>query len=108
MQSLVKLIMNSLYGVQIRKDIDEFYKCKSEFWMQTVYVETVLDYWRLPNGNYIEKLKNDDGLDGDNDVKNTLPSPLGVLKLSNSRRIVMSFVREINGFYNNSIYSGDT
>ena len=36
MQSLVKLIMNSLCGVQIRKDIDEFYKYKSEYWMQTV------------------------------------------------------------------------
>ena len=84
MQSLVKLIMNSLYGVQIRKDVDDFYKCKSEFWMQTEYDETVLDYWRLPNGNYIVKLKNDDGLDGDNDVKHTLPSHLGVFKLSNS------------------------
>ena len=39
MQKLVKLIMNSLYGVQIRKDIDQFYKCKSEHWMQTEYDE---------------------------------------------------------------------
>ena len=30
MQELVKLIMNSLYGVQIRKDINESYSCKSE------------------------------------------------------------------------------
>ena len=29
MQGLVKLIMKSLYGVQIRKDIDQSYKCKS-------------------------------------------------------------------------------
>ena len=29
-QSLVKLVMNSLYGVQIRKDIDQSYKCKSQ------------------------------------------------------------------------------
>ena len=28
MQVLVKLIMNSLYGVQTRKDIDQSYKCK--------------------------------------------------------------------------------
>ena len=45
MQSLVKIIMNSLYGVQIRKDIDQFYKCKSEHWMRTEYDENVLDYW---------------------------------------------------------------
>ena len=30
MQLLVKLIMNSLYGEQIRKDIEESYQCKSE------------------------------------------------------------------------------
>ena len=30
MQGLVKLIMNSLYGVQIRKDINESYYCKSK------------------------------------------------------------------------------
>ena len=42
MQGLVKLLMNSLYGVQIRRDF-EFYKCKSDYWMQTVYDENVLD-----------------------------------------------------------------
>ena len=30
MQLLVKLIKNSLYGEQIRKDIEESYQCKSE------------------------------------------------------------------------------
>ena len=51
MQRLVKLIMNSLYGVQIRKDIDQSYKCKSQHWMETEYDENVLDFWQLPNGN---------------------------------------------------------
>ena len=69
MQSLVKFFMNSLYDVQIRKDIDEFYKGKSEHWMQTEYDNNVLGYWRLPNGKYIVKLKKDDSLDGNNDVK---------------------------------------
>ena len=31
MQLLVKLIMNSLYGEQIRKNIEESYQCKSEY-----------------------------------------------------------------------------
>ena len=57
MQGLVKLIMNSLYGVQRRKDIDQSYKCKSENWMDPEYDEIVLDYWKLPNGNYIVKFK---------------------------------------------------
>ena len=57
MQSLVKLIMNSLYGVQIRRDIDESYRCKYQHWMETLYDDNVLDYWNLPNGNYIVKWK---------------------------------------------------
>ena len=31
MHLLVKLFMNSLYGEQIRKNIEESYECKSEF-----------------------------------------------------------------------------
>ena len=108
MQGLVKLIMNSLYGVQIRKDIDQSYKCKSQHWMETDFDENVLDYWRLPNGNYIVKLKKDDGLEEVNDVKNTLPSHLGAFILSNIKRIMNNFIRGINGFYDNSIYYGDT
>ena len=50
MQGLVKLLMNSLYGVQIRKDINEFYKCKSEHWMQTEYDDNVLDQWKYQTG----------------------------------------------------------
>ena len=86
MQKLVKLIMNSLYGVQICKDIDQSYKCKPQHWMETEYDENVLDYWKLPNGNYIVKLKKDDGLEEDNDIKNTIPSRLGAFILSNNER----------------------
>ena len=32
--------------------------------------ENVLDYWRLPDGNFLVKLKKDDVLDDDNDVEN--------------------------------------
>ena len=76
MQILLKSIMNSFYGIQIRRDINESYKCKSQHWMKTEYHNSVLEYWRLPNGKYIVKLKKDDGLDGDKFVKNTLPSHL--------------------------------
>ena len=44
MQLLVKLITISLYGEQIRKDIEESYQCKSEASMMTEYDERVLDY----------------------------------------------------------------
>ena len=108
MQRLVKLTMNSLYGVEIRKDINESYYCKSETWMKTEFDENVLDYWKLPSGNYIVKMKKDDGLDDDCDIKNTLPAVLGAFILSISKGIMNNFIREINGFYNNSIYYGDT
>ena len=46
--------------------------------------DNVIIYSKLPNGNYIVKIKKDDGLEGDNDAKNTLPSHLGAFILSNS------------------------
>ena len=76
--------------------------------METEYNDNVLRFWRLPNGNNIVKLKKDDGLEGNNDVNKTLPSHLGAFILSNSKRIRKSLIREINGFYNNSFYYGDT
>ena len=108
MQSLVKLIMNSLCGVQIRSYVNESYYCKSETWMKTEFDENVLDYWNLPDGNYLVKMKKDDGLEDDCDIKNTLPAVLGAFILGNSRRIFNNFIREKNGFYNISIYYGDT
>ena len=75
--------------------------------MKTEFDENVLDYWKLPNENYIVKMKKDDGLDDDCDIKNTSSAVFGDFILSNSKRIMNSFIREINGFYNN-IYYGDT
>ena len=43
MQGLVEMILNSLYWMLIRKDLNERYKCKSEHWMQTEYDHNVLD-----------------------------------------------------------------
>ena len=108
MQGLVKIIMNSSYGVQIHRDINESYYFKSETWMKTEFDENVLAYWKIPKGNYIVKMKKDDGLDDDCDIKSTLPAVLGACILSNSKRVMINFIREINGFYNISIYYGDT
>ena len=56
MQLLVKLLINSLYGEQIRKDIEGKFACKSEMWMQTEYDERVKDYWKISGINYIVKM----------------------------------------------------
>ena len=108
MQGFIKLITNSLYGVQIRRDINESYYYKSETWTKTEFDENGLDYLRIPNRNYIAKMKKDDGLGDDCDIKNILPAFLGAFISSNSKRIMNNFIREINGFYYNSIYYGDT
>ena len=94
MQGLVKINMNSLYGVQIRRDFNESYYCKSETWMKTEFDENVLEYWELPGGNYIMKMKKDDGIHDDCDFKNTLPALSEAFLLSNSKRILNNFIRE--------------
>ena len=107
MQNLVELNMTNLYGVQILKDIKEFYKFISEHRMQTEYDDNVLDYLKLPNGNGVVKIKEDDALESDNDIKNTLPSHVGAFISRNTKRNKSYFIREINSFFNNSIYYGD-
>ena len=52
-------------------------------------------------------MEKDDGLDDDCDFKNTLPAHLGAFILSNSKRSLNNFIREMNGFYNNVIYYTD-
>ena len=63
MQLLVELIINSLYGEQIRKDIEESYQCKSEYWMEKECDERVLYYQEIYYGNFIVKLNDDEGLE---------------------------------------------
>ena len=76
--------------------------------MKTEYDENLLDSWKLTNGNCTVKIKTDDGLEIDNDVRNTIPSYLGSSILRNSKRIMIIFIRESKGSYNISIYYGDT
>ena len=108
MQLLVKLIMNALYGEFLRKDITESYQCKSEMWMQTEYDERVLDYQKIIYGNFIVKMKDDEGLEDEVKKANTLPLQLAVFILSNSKRIMINFIHAIDGFYSKDVYYTDT
>ena len=71
MQLVVKLLMNSLYGEQLRKDIEESFACKPEVWMMSEYDERVKDYWKKSHGNYFVKMIDDAGLEDEN--KNQIP-----------------------------------
>ena len=62
--------------------------------MKTEFDETVLEYWKIPNGIYIVNKKKDDGLDDDCDIKNTLPAVLRSFILANSRRNTNKFIRK--------------
>ena len=66
--------------------------------MKTEFDENVLDYWKIPNGNYIVKRKKDDGLDDECVIKYTIPAVLGAFILSNSKRIKNNFFRQKTGF----------
>ena len=101
MQLLVKLSLNILYGEQIRKDIEESFACKSEYWMLSEYDERVKDYWRISHGNYIVKMVVDKGLEDEVKKLITMPLHLGTFVLSNSERIMNIFLHAINGFYTN-------
>ena len=63
MQLLVKFLMNSLYGEQIRKDFEEKLACKSECWMMSEYDERVKDNWKISGFNCIVKMIDDAGLE---------------------------------------------
>ena len=108
MQILVKLVMNSLYGEFLRKDILESYQCKSEIWMMAQYDKTLLDYQKINHGSYIVKMKDDEGLEDEIKKANTLPLQLAVFILSNSKRIMNNFIHAFDGFYNNDVYYTDT
>jgi hypothetical protein len=108
MQTLVKLMLNSLYGKTIQKDINKEVHIWSEATLREKFDERVVDYSRLPCGKYIVELKEEDGVDVEEDKKGFTPSHLGVFILSYSKRIMNNFIRAIDGFYNPVIYYTDT
>ena len=80
--------LNSLYGIKMCKDINDFHRSKSEHWMQSEYDKNMIDYWKLPDGIYITEMKKHDGLNHDGcDIKNILPAPLGAFILIDNKEL---------------------
>ena len=63
LQNLAKKIGLSVYGGNIRKDINEEYKCVTENWMRENFDDRVKEWFPLKNGNLIVKLEDDEGVD---------------------------------------------
>ena len=110
LQNLAKKIGLSVYGGNIRKDINEEYKCVTENWMKENFDYRVKEWFPLKNGNLIVKLEDDEGVDDFAKAKsvNTMPSHFGSFILSHSKRLMNEVFRVIDGFYSNCIYYGDT
>ena len=69
--------------------------------------ERVLDYQKINYGNYIVKLKDDEGLQDEVEKLNTMPLHLGAFVLSNIKRIMNNFIHAIDRFYSNDVYYTD-
>ena len=110
LQNLAKKIGLSVYGGNIRKNLNEEYKCVTENWMRENFDDRVKERFPLKNGNLIVKLEDDEGVDNFDKAKsiNTRPSHFGSFILSHSKRLMNKVFHEIDGFYSNNIYYGDT
>ena len=78
--------------------------------MREPYVDRVKEWFSLKNGYLLVKLEDDEGVDDDDKAKllYTMPSHFGSCILSHSKRLMNKVFHEIDGFYSNSIYYGDT
>ena len=108
MHSLVKYIKNSLKREQIRKDIEDKFAGKSEYWMLSEYDERVNGDWRLSHGNFIVRLTDDRGLEDEVKKSNTMPLHLGASLSSISKRIMNNYIHSIEEFFTNDIHYKDT
>ena len=110
LQNLAKKIGLSVYGGNIRKDINEEYKCVTENWMKENFDDRAKEWFPLKNGKLIVKLEDDEGVDDFDKAKsvNTMPSHFGSYILSHSKRLMNNVFNEIDAFYNNVIYYTDT
>ena len=110
LQNLVKKIGLSVYGANIRKDINEEYKCVTENWMRENFDDRGKEWFPLKNGTLIVKLEDVEGVDDCDKAKlvNTMPSLLGSHIVSHSKRLMNDVFREKGGFQGYCIYYGDT
>ena len=110
LQNLAKNVGLSVYGGNIRKNINEGYKWVTESWMTENFNDRVKEWFPLKNGNLILKLEDDEGVDDYDQTKsmNTVPSHFGCNILSHSKRLMNDEIKQLDGFYRTGPYYTDT
>ena len=112
---LIKLLLNSLYGKMIQKDMN----IKAYIWNENTFnakcnPDQIKKFEQVNDDQYYVEMEKEitdvfDALPTDK-AKQTklLPSHLGVFILSHSKRIMNNFIHSIDGFKNPRIYYTDT
>ena len=96
MQILVNLLVNSVHGEQIRRDIEKIFACKSEYWMFSENDERIKEYWKLSHSIYIVKMTDDAGMEDEVKRVYTMPLHPGVFVLINSKRFMNKKLKKQN------------
>ena len=109
-QNLAKKIGISVYGGNIRKDLNEKYKCVTENWMKERFDDRVKEWFPLKKDNLIVKLDDDNGVDDYDKAKskNTMLFHFGSFISSPSERLMNDVIQQKDGFYKIRIYYTDT
>ena len=102
---LVKLLMNSLYGENIRRNNEENFACKSEYWMLSEYDERVKNCGTISHGFYIGLMIDDKGFADKVKKLNTKPLHLVSFVLSNSKKNMKNFIHAIGGYYTTDFFT---
>ena len=99
LQNLAKKIGLSVYDGNIRKKINEEYKCVTESWMREDFDDRVKERLPLKNGYLIVKIEDDEGVDDYDKAKlvTTMPSHFRSYLLSHSKRLMSDVINDILG-----------
>lgn len=97
-----KLVLNSLYGKTISKEIEEEFVITTQQQFEEKFFDyKVRDYWYLPNGQCVFKKESDD-------FYGLFPQQLGIQILSQSKKIMNDVALDLRADKENVIHYTDT
>ena len=108
LQGLSEKIIDSVYAGNIRGDVKDQFKCVTENWMRGNYDDGLKEWWPVKNGNSINKLEEDAGVNDQDIAKsnNQMLCQLGSFILAQSKRLKNNVIREISSFFETKFHHG--